>query len=147
MKKIVSIVVALVLVSVLSVSAFAAKSVVADIITDFNGGTSTTTQDNSKNEFTFTADEKDGYNFVGWEIEGNYEIISGSLDSETITIRFEDDVDLEEAAKLATPEFKKVSDGGNKKPDGSPDTGDSMAVAALAVLALGGLVVSKKRMA
>lgn len=152
MKKIMSVVFALILVSVLSVSAFAAGSVVADIVKDYDGGTGTYSQNASGTEFTFTADNKDGYNFVGWEIEGNYEIVSGSLDSESVTVRFLDDVTLEEVSELAEPIFEAVDDDvpsttkDSGKEPGSPDTGDSMAVAFLAVAALGGLVVSKKKL-
>lgn len=159
MKKIMSVVLALILVSALSVSVFAAGSVVAPIINDYEGGTATITQDTTGNgrEFTFTVDTKDGYNFVGWEIDGNYEIVSGSLDSETVTVRFLDDVAIEDIS--AEPIFEEIGTDEpdeptepeektttTKKKDVSPKTGDSMAMVALATVALAGVVVSKKKL-
>lgn len=150
MKKFVSVVLALVLVSVLSVSAFAANSVVAPVEKDYDGGSIIYQPSADKdNEFTFVADPKDGYNFIGWEIEGDYEIVSGSLEESPITIIFKDGTTAEDVSPL----FEKISDekpDPTKKPkpsdDESPKTGKSVAMLALAVVACGGLIVSKKRL-
>ena len=156
MKKLVSIILALVLVSVMSVSAFAAASVVAPIEKEYNGGTATITQDvKNPSQLTFEVVEKDGYKFVGWDIEGDYEIIKGdSLSSNPITIIFKDGTILENV--VAKPLFEKVDDDepttkpNDEKPNDekpvSPGTGDSMVMLTLAVAALGGVVVSKKRL-
>lgn len=148
MKKIMSVVLALILVSVMSVSAFASVSPTAPVEKDYDGGTVTYEKDPDKdNEYTFTATSKDGYNFIGWEIEGNYEIVSGSLDGSPITIRLPSGVTFEDV--YVEPVFKKVKDKTTTKKDDdkkSPGTGDSMALAVLAVAALGGIVVSKKRL-
>lgn len=149
MKKVVSVVLALVLVSVLSVSAFAAKSVVAPVEKEYDGGKITYQPSADKdNEYTFVADPKDGYNFIGWEIEGDYEIVSGSLEGSPITVILKDGT----APEDVTPLFEKVSDEPietTKKPgkDTSPKTGKSVAMLALAVVACGGLIVSKKKLA
>lgn len=168
MKKIISVVLALILVSAMSVSAFAAGSVVAPVVKDFEGGKATYTATTNSSEYTFTADAKDGYNFVGWEISGNYEIVSGSLTSSTITVKYKDGTAL--TAVSAVPVFEKITvattttdadddEPTTKKPattkkptttkkaDTSPVTGDSMAMVMLAVAALGGVVVSKKKLA
>ena len=153
MKKIMSVVLALVLVSVFSVSAMAAKSVTAPIVKDYEGGTGTYEQDASGDEYTFTAEPKDGYNFIGWEIDGNYEIIDGDLDSETITVQFLDGTTLEDVS--AEPIFEKTEE--DEEPDTgdevddtsdtkSPKNGDSVAMSMLAIAALGGVIVSKKKL-
>lgn len=152
MKKIASVVFAFVLVAVLSVSAFAAGSVEADIVKDYDGGSATYSKDAESGQFTFTANTKDGYNFVGWDIAGDYKIISGSLDSETITVVFLDGTtSLDQVS--AEPLFEAIDEpepdepGDEPEPDEpvAPKTGDSMALAVLAVAALGGMVASKKR--
>lgn len=161
MKKIMSVVLALVLVSALSVSVFAAGSVVAPVVKDYDGGTVTIAQDTTGNatagkEFTFSVETKDGYNFLGWEIDGNYEIVSGSLESETVTVRFLDDISIEDIG--AEPIFEAIDDADEptddddeptttaEKEETSPKTGDSMAMVALAAVALAGVVVSKKKL-
>lgn len=166
MKKIFSVALALVLVSLLSLSAFAAGSVVAPIEKEYDGGSVTITTNTTTGAITFEATTKDNFNFVGWEIEGDYEIIAGSLDSTSITVIFKDGTTAEDA--VATPVFEKSGSGeeptttgngeeptttGNGKDDkdpsgekDSPKTGDSMAVLALATVALAGLVVSKKKL-
>lgn len=147
MKKIVSALVALMMVACLSITAFAAVSPVATINKDYKGGTATFEKD-SESIITLTAKAKKGYKFLNWDINGNYEIVSGSLENKTVVIKFKGEVALEDVD--ATPLFKKIAvaaDDDNKKPD-SPKTSDNgLGVLALSVLALGGLVVSKKKLA
>ena len=93
---------------------------------------------------------------MGWEIDGNYEIVSGSLESETVTVRFLDDISIEDIS--AEPIFEAIDDADEptddddeptttaEKEETSPKTGDSMAMVALAAVALAGVVVSKKKL-
>lgn len=149
MKKIVSALVALMMVACLSITAFAAVSPVATINKDYKGGTATFEKD-SESVITLTAKAKKGYKFLNWDIDGNYEVVSGSLDSKTVVIKLKGDVDLSDVD--ATPNFKKIAvtsdDGNSDKDDVAPKTSDNgLGVLALSVLALGGLVVSKKKLA
>ena len=166
MKKVISVVLALVLVSVLSVSAFAAGSVVAPVEKEYDGGKVTyqPTPDNNK-EYTFVASPKDGYDFVGWDIEGEYEIVSGSEDDPIITVvlkdgttpdsvtasfrPIEDDEDSDDEAADDEAADDEAEEDDEKEPGKgtSPKTGKSVAMLALAVVACGGLMVSKKRLA
>ena len=183
MKKLISIILALVLVSVLSVSAFAAVSPVAPVEKDYEGVTVTITPNvQNPSQLTFEAVEKEGYKFIGWDIEVDYEKIAeikGEKDPVTglyknpVTVIMKDgtvltDIDVNpiyEKIDSATPdeeepdddegddEDKKPADKkpskkpADKKPaDESPKTSDSMAMLALAAIALGGAVVSKKRL-
>ncbi len=210
MKKLVSIILALVLVAVLSVSAFAAVSPVAPSIKDYVGGTSTiVTVPNNPSQVTYEAAAKDGYQFVGWEIDSAYaqyiqtDITKLDLTSSPITIVLKDGtvvtnpVLVPKFVPIATkpgqdpsspdqdpsnpgqdpsspdqdpsspdqdpssPDQPGVEDPDVEDPDledpdekpadkpakgESPKTGDTMAMLALAVAALGGAVVAKKRL-
>ena len=215
MKKLVSIILALVLVAVLSVSAFAAVSPVAPSIKDYVGGTSTiVTVPNKPSQVTYEAAAKDGYQFVGWEIDSAYaqyiqtDITKLDLTSSPITIVLKDGtvvtnpVLVPKFVPVATqpgqdpsspdqdpsnpgqdpsspdqdpsspdqdpssPDQPGVEDPDVEDPDvedpdvedpdeepadkpakgESPKTGDTMAMLALAVAALGGAVVAKKRL-
>ncbi|MBQ4156111.1 MAG: hypothetical protein IJD90_04830 [Clostridia bacterium] len=157
MKKLVSIILALVLVSVLSVSAFAEVSPVAPIEKTYEGGTATiTTVPSSPSQFIYEATAKDGYKFVGWEIEGAYAPADLDLTKPTITITLEDGTvvvpvfeKIDDTVEPTEPEDEEPEDeepeDDGKKPV-SPGTGDSMAMLALAVAAFGGAVISKKRL-
>lgn len=154
MKKIVSALVALMMVACLSVTAFAAVSPSAPIHKDYDGGTATFEKDTNSGAIILTAKNRKGYKFLKWEINGNYEIVSGSLDSKTITIKFvsaDSEVQLKDVD--ATPKFEKVPGAATKPTKGdddkvSPGTSDNgLGVMALAVLALGGVVISKKKLA
>ena len=104
MKKLVSIVLALVLVSVLSVSAFAAVSPVAPVEKPYEGGTATiTTVTSSPSQYIYEATAKDGYKFVGWEIEGEYAPADLDLTNPTITITLKD-------GTVVVPKFEKIED-------------------------------------
>ena len=196
MKKLVSIILALVLVAVLSVSAFAAVSPVAPSIKDYVGGTSTiVTVPNKPSQVTYEAAAKDGYQFVGWEIDSAYaqyiqtDITKLDLTSSPITIVLKDGTVVTDPVLVpkfvpiatqpgqdpsspdqdpstpdqdpSSPDKPGVEDPDVEDPDvedpdeepadkpakgESPKTGDTMAMLALAVAALGGAVVAKKRL-
>lgn len=108
MKKIMSVVFALILVSAMSISAFAEGSPVAPINKTFEGGKVTYSQNAGGTEFTFTAEKKDGYNFTGWTIDATkFEIVSGSLTSETIVVKPLAGANLETASNTVVPNFEK----------------------------------------
>lgn len=109
MKKIMSVVFALILVSAMSISAFAEGSPVAPINKTFEGGKVTYSQNAGGTEFTFTAEKKDGYNFTGWTIDTTkFDIVSGSLTSETIVVKPLAGANLETASNTVVPNFEKI---------------------------------------
>ena len=140
MKKVITLAVALLLVSVLSVTAFAAPSVQVPEYEEFDGGVVEIVKDANTDEVTYTADPDKGYEFVEWIITGvegdDYEIVSGSIDGSPITIRPLTDKFSIEA------DFSKTGGSGSGS-DTSPKNGDFAATAVLAVAALG-LLATKK---
>lgn len=140
MKKVITLAVALLLVSVLSVTAFAAPSITVPDYEEFDGGVVEIVKDANTDEVTYTADPDKGYEFVEWIITGvegvDYEIVSGSIDGSPITIRpLTDKFSIE-------PDFSKIGGSGSGS-DTSPKNGDFAATAVLAVAALG-LLATKK---
>ena len=94
---------------------------------------------NDDGTYTITAYPDDGHTFTGWELTGDYEIISGSLTDRVMVIRLKSDV-------VATASF----DG--KKPvkpwedDKAPQTGNMiLPVAFVAVVSLFGCAYAVKR--
>lgn len=140
MKKVITLAVALLLVSVLSVTAFAAPSIHAPKYEEFDGGVVEIVKDANTDEVTYKADPDSGFKFDEWIITGvegvDYEIISGSLDGTQIVIR-----PLTDKFSI-TPDFSKVGGEGSGS-DTSPVNGDFAATAVLAVAALG-LLATKK---
>ncbi|MBR2109555.1 MAG: hypothetical protein IJ932_06420 [Ruminococcus sp.] len=128
------------------------------IIHNPNGGTATYTieVDEDGQHATLVAHPKNGYEFVGWKINGKYTLESGSLTDEEITILLKSDVDV-------YPMYKKI--GSSSVTSGSsisinsgttsPKTSDNSAMyfviifIALFVVAAGAvgikLAVSKKK--
>lgn len=152
MKKFVSAILALLLVSSISVCVFAATpSRQATVKKDHTGGTATYTYKPKTGDITVTVDLKKGYKFKGWTISSDYEIVSGSLNSTTLVLRPKKGVEVKNMANIATPAFTKDSSSTTKKSSGggssSPKTSDNgMAIPMLALLALGGVVVSSKKL-
>ncbi|MBQ7128666.1 MAG: hypothetical protein IJO19_01605 [Clostridia bacterium] len=154
MKKIVSAILALFLVSSISLCAFALPSRRATVKKVYEGGTATYTYDPDTGNITVTFDLKKGYKFIGWTINGDYEIVSGKLTSTTIVIRPKKDIEIDDLSEGATPKFKKLASAEKttKKSSGgsgstSPKTSDNgMAIPMLALLALGGVIVSTKKL-
>ena len=104
------------------------------------------------------AAEDSKFEFMGWYIEGEYEIISGSLTSKVLVIRPLSDIKVEEMYNVEgsrgyiEPEQKPDDDKKPTKPNEdaeSPETSDNTLFFAL-MLAVSGLAVmlySKKRLA
>lgn len=97
------------------------------IIHNPNGGTATYTieVDEDGQHATLVAHPKNGYEFVGWRIEGDYVLVDGELTDEIITILMRSDIN-------AYPIFRKI--GTSSTTSGSisinsdttsPKTGDS----------------------
>ncbi|MBQ7505583.1 MAG: hypothetical protein IJT79_09780 [Ruminococcus sp.] len=111
MKRIFALSVAVLILVFASVPAFAAKDNPSPtkptdynvIIHNPNGGTGTYTieVDEDGQHATLVAHPKNGYEFVGWKINGKYVLESGSLTDEEITILLKSDVH-------AYPMFRKI---------------------------------------
>lgn len=97
-----------------------------------------TVNDDGTITLTRSADSK--YEFEGWKVEGEYEIVSGSLTGDTVTIRPLSDITITEMYKLDAA--GAVDDG-----DKSPPTGSKLlAFGTVALLSLSAAYVAKKRL-
>ncbi len=85
--------------------------------------------ENEDGSITLIVKPEDGYNFIKWEIDGEYELISGELTDKTITIKPLTDVKVD--AKL-----EKVADvkPTPKPPVTSPSTGVAPVLCAVAMV-------------
>lgn len=108
MKRILALAVAALIIVFATVPAFAAVSPTMPgdynvVIHNPEGGTATYTieVDEDGQHVTLVAHPKNGYEFVGWKINGKYILESGSLSDEEITILLKGDVDV-------YPMFKKI---------------------------------------
>lgn len=82
---------------------------------------------------------KTGADFIKWNLTGDYEIVSGSLNSEVLVIRPFTDI-------TAVAQTKASSGGGSDKSETSPKTGYPLyAAIALMALALGTAAVAMKK--
>ena len=100
---------------------------------------------------TLTVSKDSDYIFVKWAIDGEYEIVSGSLTSKTLVIRPLSDLDVEEAYDV------KGSQGAGEKPaewvenesGKAPETGNAALSFAVLLTACGFATVlfAKKRLA
>lgn len=162
MKKFVSILSVMVLL-VCSLAAFGLSAAAVDSpsgnaqfsinITNFNTGKPTSSKTAVKNgdTYTFTADESD-YDFTGWVISGDYEIVSGGLNQKTITIRPKSDVTVEQTYNVQGSQgYGKdaIVVGKINASNESPKTGNQ-ALAMVSVVAMGAfatMVLAKKRLA
>lgn len=155
MKKIVSLMLALLLVACASVVAFAAGSPVQPD-TEFDVTVSNANSSNGKVEkvvnedgtITLTVDVTDGATFSKWIISGDYEIVEGSLTSTTITIKASADLKVEAAyeGETTTTAAAVVDDSTGESPV-SPKTGAPVASVAVVLFAAAGVaVVSRKKL-
>ncbi len=100
---------------------------------------------------TLTISEDREYDFVKWAIDGEYEIVSGSLTSKTLVIRPLSDLDIEEAYDVEGSQGagEEPADLDENESDKAPETGNSALGFAL-LLTVGGfatVMVAKKRLA
>ena len=161
MRKLVSIALVLVMVFAMTVSASALISpgakdhfgiTVGTSPSDGSLGSASTDKDsvqvteNEDGTVTLTAEEKGNGKFSHWEIEGDYDIVEGSLTSKTIVIRPKSDIHavavFEEDGKKATADTTVKPNNSNT----SPKTGDPMFIVfGLAVLVLGAGALAVKK--
>lgn len=101
------------------------------------------------------AAEKSDYAFMGWHIEGEYEIVSGTLKSKVLVIRPLSDIKVEEMynvkGSLGYVEPDDTPDKEPTKPNESPEapqTSDNTLPFALMLVAVGvsAMLYSKKRL-
>lgn len=145
MKKIIAIIMSLALVMSLGTMAFAAGSPQGDktykVTITSDREESSSSKDNYKvvqngDTFEITADEDDDeYEFLGWEIIGEYEIVSGSLTSRDLVIRPLGDITINQLAEYIVEGADEPDDGEDKdkeeegetnKSDKSPQTGNNI---------------------
>ncbi len=109
---------------------------------------------NTDGTVTLTATPKNGGKFTEWKIDGEYEVVDGSLDSPTITIRPKSDIKAEAVFVIdgtvapTTPSGTTAPTTAPKPNNGStsPKTGDPLfLIISLAALALGVGVFAVKK--
>ena len=156
MKKLFAILVAAMIVVFATVPAFAvvspSKSSGQFKVTmhNQNGGSGSYTEERDKDgqHVTIKAHPKNGYTFSKWVIDGDYELVKGSLTDEEIYLLLKSDIDV---TPLFAGKGGTISVSQNTSPE-SPKTGDStplvITLISLSVLALGAvgvkLAVSKR---
>ena len=156
MKKIVSLMLALLLVAGVSVVAFAAGSPVQPA-TKFEVAVSNANSNNGTVEkvvnedgtITLTVKLADGAKFAKWVINGDYEIVEGSLTSTTIKIKASADLKVEASyeGSNTTAEPADSTDDSANGSSVSPKTGAPVASVAVVLFAAAGVaVVSKKKL-
>lgn len=151
MKKILSAIIALSIVLALPVFASADNSPSGTeeskvTVIDVEGGTCEKTK-NEDGSYIIKANVKDGYKFTGWTINGQYEFVSGSLSTPTITIKISSDVTV-------TPSYENQSGSSAGSADSSgtaPRTGDSdystaIVFTILAFVAAVGIILGKNKL-
>lgn len=159
MKKVISIALVLVMVFALTVSASALVSptgkdrfgiTVGQSPADGSLGNGNTDKNSvsadmdEEGNVTLTANENGNGKFEHWEIEGDYDIIEGSLTDKTIVIRPKSDIHAVAVFKAPDGSTSKVPATNNNNT--SPKTGDPLyIVLTLAVLALGAGALAVKK--
>lgn len=149
MKKMFSIFVAVALIAALSLTAFAYTpspvsvgefKVTVDSYATGELGPGTYTVNDDGTITVYRSAESD-YEFLGWKIYGEYEIVSGTLKSDTLTVRPLSDIRIVEM-------YDCPAAGAEDDSDTSPETGNNLVpLAVLSILSLSVAVVAKKRMA
>ncbi len=167
-KSVFSIMIAVLLLMFSSIPVFAADSPSADLTIDVQinpsrGGTGTYefesdfgAGENGGTLVHFEAKANDGYTFSNWTLEGNYTVVSGSLNDSSFTVEAFSDL-------VATPSFTENGNSGGGSSAGgsvnvpidsntsstSPQTGDNnllLFAGAVVVLAACGVFVVKRKM-
>ena len=140
MKKFLAMVVSVVLLATfMVVPALAEKSPEGEVFhkVEIKGGEIVIVKDGETVEVT----AKDDIEFIGWEIIGEYEIISGSLTSKNIVVRPLSDIVIEGKYKGVVEEDKEENES-----DKAPQTGNNllMATVLLTAAAFVTMVATKK---
>ena len=160
MKRMISVVLALVMIFALAAVVTAKSSPVAkdfyDISVSYNpadGSLGTASGDKDKvnisdpddnGNVTLTAVKKGDGSFEKWVIDGDYDIISGSLTDSVIVIKPKTDIKATAKFAGATPDQKPTEKPNDSKT--SPKTGDPLwIILGLAVLALGAGAIAVKK--
>jgi hypothetical protein len=148
MKKVISIILAIVVVSAMSLTVFAAlspvsvgeyKVVVGSYATGVLGEADYTVNDDGT--ITLNKAESSEYEFEGWKVTGKYEVVSGDKMSDRYTIRPLSDLRIIEMYDVAAA-------GDEDDSPWSPPTGSNLlALGAIALLSVSVAVVAKKRIA
>ena len=165
MKKLIAVVLVLVMIFALTVTVAAKDSPVGkdyySITVAYNpsdGSFGTASGDKSSVQIsapdedgnvTITAVTKDNGVFIKWMIEGEYDVVSGSLTDLVVVIKPKSDISavayFEKSGTTPDSSTPKQSTGGNDS-QSSPKTGDPMwIVLGLAVLALGAGALAVKK--
>lgn len=153
MKKIIALVIALTLVLAMPVLAQAKTSPSGSVeikvtVKDTNGGT----VDSSENEdltYTIKATPSKNYEFVKWDISGEFTFVKGDINSPEITIDYTSDVTV-------TPVWREIGTSSSAGPidssNGSPQTADNtnnvLPIALfvlLAMFAVAGVVIIRNK--
>lgn len=146
MKKIIALSLTAVMLLTLAIGAFAAdlgspeRPGTGHKVSVVSGkGGSADQKKNDDGTTTITAKPDEGHEFTGWEISGEYDLISGSLKDTVVTIRTKGDVTATASFDQKTP--AKPWDG-----DKSPKTGNAvLPVAFVAFVSLFGCAYAVKR--
>lgn len=167
MKKIISLLVAVVAMLAVSVTSFAVKSPVAPPDFDVNIGGIIDQNGNSKTDTSWIKVIKDGENliisvedgyedfFIKWIITGEYEIIEGDLNSPTLVIRPLGNITIQQVvtdinAKPNTNTDTDTNTGTPGKPNESPTSPSTGTAAGVLVVLMGACactaVISKKNL-
>ena len=171
MKKVLTIAVAVLLIAVSVMPAFAAgvdspgatkANYVIHIIGDGEGGHvvneyKTDVDENGKQTVVITGIPDEGYEFTGWEIEGDYVpqgdmtdaelelIISGDIDVKPNFKKTSTDDTTATTETKAVPTEKKVIDDGSKSPQTGSSDGFAYAILIVSLIALSAVVIVAKR--
>ena len=103
--------------------------------------------DNADGTITFTVSAEDEATFTKWVLEGDYEIVSGSLTSKTITIRPKADNVKVDTVFNGEETTTAATSGDSNGSATSPETGAPVAaVAVVLATAMGAAFVAKKQL-
>lgn len=155
MKKLLALLICVLMISMLSVTAFAEVSPTADVRTKVEinvphpfAGNVEKTQDGEN--VSFKVEAKEGYKFGSWTISGvegvDYEIVSGDLNSADLVIKPINDVKVTaNFLTLAGEVPTEPTQGDKNDSDKSPQTGDNVEIFVLVAFAAVALMIASKK--
>lgn len=171
MKKVLTIAIAVLLIAVSVMPAFAANvdspdatkaNYVVHIIGDDEGGHvvkeyKTDVDEDGKQTVVITGIPDEGYEFTGWVIDGDF-VPQGDLTDAELELIISSDIDVKPIFKKTStdntsdttdtkvvPTEKKVIDDGSKSPQTGSSDGTVVAILIVSVLALGAVLIVAKR--